>query len=156
MQACVYSIAPCVDCYELSVCVPGCRLIHRSILLWFPKLPWVWDQHKFKAPKIATWSHPFHQTWPPSNSKPAPHTVSITRALRITPWHKTRVCPVHYWAFRACCSAARKYGAVQVDLGGFGSVAVTELCLCSESEGWKYGVRDSKGFSWPLLATSSN
>lgn len=36
-----------------------------------------------------------HRSGPPSGSTPpTPHTGSITRPLRITAWHRTRVCPL--------------------------------------------------------------
>lgn len=99
-------IYSCVYSFFLIGCLSNSwifRWIHLSIPLQFTKLLWALDQHKFKSPKIETWSHRFHWSWPPSSSKPAPHTVSITWTLRITLWHKTRVCPFHDWAHTARC-----------------------------------------------------
>lgn len=83
----------------LIVCACSCvsRVIHVNIPLRFSKAQWALDQPKLRAPKIEPWSHPFHRSGPPSSSTPTPHTVSITWTLRITLWHKTRVCPLCDW-----------------------------------------------------------
>ena len=131
-----------------------------NISLWFSKAQWALDHPKLRAPKIEPWSHPFHRSGPPSSSTPAPHTVSITWTLRITLWHKTRVCPFHDWVRSftricswTCCSSMR--------FSGFRNVVVTGS-LCSKSEGWLNVFRYLKGF-WDscdfykgILVTRSN
>lgn len=100
LHLCVCIVYVCVLTVTRCLCMFPCAEIDsfRTFLSWFSKARWALDHPKLRAPKIEPWFHPLHRSGPPSSSTPAPHTVSITRALRITLWHKTRVCSLHDWA----------------------------------------------------------
>lgn len=121
---CVLTVTRCL-CMFLCVEIDS----FRTLLSWFSKARWALDHPKLRAPKIEPWFHPLHRSGPPSSSTPTPHTVSITWALRITLWHKTRVCSLHDWA-RSIYSILFMnipYSAALGDLGVFRSVCVVKV-----------------------------
>lgn len=74
-------------------------------------------------------------------ARPTPHTGSITRPLRITAWHRTRVCPLCTFG-SVDFLLPREHG----DAGGVEKFRWTFwFVLCSRSEGW-----------WPVFCCSKD